>query len=118
MPAPEPKNVKTWEARKERFNEMFSMCLEGKTLLEVGKQYGISKQAVSSFLHNNANEKELELLQESFAKRVASVWFKPRVISKLEEGLTCAQISKDIDCHVSTVKRISSQWRKSNTQVS
>ena len=117
MSASEPKSVKTWEARKERFNKMFSMCLEGKTLLEIGKQYGISKQAVSTFLRSNANERQLELIQESFAKRVASVWFKSLIVSKLEEGLTCAQISKDIDCHVSTVKRISSQWRKSNTKI-
>lgn len=117
MSVSKPKSVKTWEARKERFNEMFSMCLEGKTLLEIGKQYGISKQAVSTFLRSNANEKQLELIQESFTRRVACIWFKSLIISKLEEGFTCAQISKDIDCHVSTVKRISSQWRKSTTQV-
>jgi hypothetical protein len=29
-----------------------------------------------------------------------------------KEPLPTSQISKDIDCHVSTVKRISSQWRK------
>lgn len=114
MSAAESKNVKTWDARRQRFREMFSMCLDGKTLSEIGEHYGISKQAVSSFLRCNANSKEFEIIQESFIKRMTSVQNDAEVVSKIQEGWRYSKIAEHFGCHVSSVKRAAARWRKSN----
>jgi len=110
MPAKTPK---MWGARRERFHEILELCLSGKSLAEIGAKYGISKQAVSSFVHNNANEIELALIKEAFTKRLPSAWHESAIISGLQDGLTCMQISKNLGCHLSSVKRVSARWRKS-----
>jgi uncharacterized protein YerC len=114
MSAAESKNVKTWDARRQRFHEMFCMCLEGKTLSEIGEHYGISKQAVSSFLKCNANSKEFEIIQESFTKRMTSVQNDAEVMSKVQDGWSYSKIAKHFGCHVSSIKRAAARWRKSN----
>lgn len=112
MSAAQSKNVKTWDARRQRFDEMFSMCLDGKTLSEIGEHFGISKQAVSGFLRCNANPKEFEIIQECFNKRLTGIWREEEIVSALQSGLTCSKVAEVVGCHVSTVKRVSARRKK------
>ncbi len=116
MPAASFKSSQGWGDRRERFNEMFQMCLEGKSLSDIGKAFGITKQAVSYFLKNNANPRQFELIQESFSQRVPSVCFRSDIIQHLESGMTCNYIAKTLGCHVSSVKRVSASWRRSQRE--
>lgn len=116
MSAESFKSSHQWGARRERFNEIFELCLSGASLSEIGARYGISKQAVSSFVKKHANEKELELIQEAFTKKSPSAWHSTDIIAGLQAGMTCAQISKELNCHLSSVKRVSARWRKTQRE--
>jgi DNA-binding CsgD family transcriptional regulator len=117
MPAASFKSSQGWGDRRERFNEMFEMCLEGKSLSDIGKTFGITKQAVSYFLKNNANPRQFELIQEAFTKRIPSSWYESEIVKHLETGLTCAEVAKVVGCHVSSVKRVSARWKRSQRQL-
>jgi len=95
MSAAQSKNVKTWNARRQRFDE-----------------YGISKQAVSGFLRCNANPKQFEIIQECFNKRLTGIWREEDIVFALQSGLTCSKVAEVVGCHVSTVKRVSARRKK------
>lgn len=99
-------------SRRDRFEKMYSLCLEGKTYSEIGKEFGITRERVRQILNKHATAEEFRLIRESVERRSLSTWFCAEILAQLEIGHTCTQISKNLGCHVSVVKRISAKRKK------
>lgn len=98
--------------RRERFERMYSLCLEGKSYSEIGKEFGITKERVRQVLNKYATEDQFKQIRESVERRTLSSWFCSEILAQLEAGHTCSQVSKNLGCHISVVKRVSAKRRK------
>lgn len=103
--------------RRDRFKKMYSLCLEGKTYSEIGKEFGITRERVRQILNKYATEDEFKLIRESVERRSLSTWFCSEIMAQLDAGHTCSQVSKNLGCHVSVVKRVSAKRKKGLKEV-
>lgn len=99
-------------SRRDRFEKMYSLCLEGKSYSEIGREFGITRERVRQILNKYATADEFKLIRESVERRSLSTWFCLEILAQLEAGHTCVQVSKNLGCHVSVVKRVSAKRKK------
>ncbi len=112
MPLNQNLTVNDLGLRKDRFEKMYSLCLEGKSYSEIGKEFGITKERVRQVLNKYSTEDQFKQIRESVERRSLSSWFCAEILAQLETGHTCSQISKNLGCHVSVVKRVSAKRRR------
>jgi DNA-binding CsgD family transcriptional regulator len=112
MPLNQKLTVHDVGLRKDRFERMYSLCLEGKSYSEIGREFGITKERVRQVLNKYSTEDQFKLIRESVERRSLSSWFCAEILAQLEAGHTCVQISKNLGCHVSVVKRVSAKRRR------
>jgi transposase-like protein len=95
--------------RREKFEQMYELYMEGKTLTEIGNVFGISKQRVNQILRAAASDEEYSVIKRESERRRSSTWQDCEVINLLEAGKTCTQVSKLLNVSLSFVKRASAR---------
>jgi DNA-directed RNA polymerase specialized sigma24 family protein len=95
---------------RQRFTALYELCLAGTSLSEIGKGLGISKQAVSSYVHKYASCAELQLLRDKWDSKKLD---HNKIASLLQtKEMTHRQIAELCGCSEVTVKRVKSRTHK------
>jgi DNA invertase Pin-like site-specific DNA recombinase len=94
----------------ERFTALYELCLAGKSLSEVGKLSGCSKQAVWSYVRKYASEEQWQLLKDKWESKNLDHSKIESLLQAKEMKIT--EIADLCDCSWTTVKRIKSRMRK------
>lgn len=95
--------------RREKFEEMYELYMEGATLTVIGEKFGISKQRVNQILRAASSDEEYSLIKRESERRKSSTWHDREIINLLDSGCTCNKISTILNISLSAVKRASAR---------
>lgn len=86
--------------------------MEGKSYSQIGKIFGISKQRVQQIVKNFASAKQYDDIRSRIERRSMGTFLAKEILAELEAGLSCSDVSKNVGCSVSLVKKISAKRSK------
>lgn len=95
--------------RRERFEEMYELYMEGEKLTVIGEKFGISKQRVNQILRAAASDEEYSLIKRESERRKVSTWRDREIINLLDNGYTCNNVAGILNISLSAVKRASAR---------
>lgn len=95
--------------RREKFEEMYELYMDGAKLTVIGEKFGISKQRVNQILRAAASDEEYSLIKRESDRRRNSTWQDREIINLLDNGYTCYNVSTILNISLSAVKRASAR---------
>lgn len=100
----------------QRYGLIYEYLMEGKSYAEIGKIFGITKQRVQQIVQNFATAQQYAEIRERIDKRSMTTHRGREILTQLDSGRTCYEISKDLNCSVSVVKRLEAKRKKLLTE--
>jgi len=93
--------------RRERFEKIYKLYLEGYSYRALGRQFGISAERVSQILRQNATPEELKILDEVICSRCTPSYIFMKIDEMLEAGTQHKIIAESLKVSIDTVKKAS-----------
>ena len=93
--------------RRERFEKIYKLYLEGYSYRALGRQFGVSAERISQILHQNATPEELKTLDEAIRGRCTPSYIFTEIDELLETGTPHKIIAESLKVSIDTVKKAS-----------
>ena len=93
--------------RRERFEKIYKLYLEGYSYRALGRQFSISAERVSQILRQNATPEELKILDEAIRSRCTPSYIFMKIDEMLEAGTQHKIIAESLEVSIDTVKKAS-----------
>ena len=93
--------------RRERFEKIYKLYLEGYSYRALGRQFGVSAERISQILRQNATPEELKILEEAINSRCTPSYIFTEINQMLEAGTPHRVIAESLKISIDTVKKAS-----------
>jgi hypothetical protein len=102
--------------RRERFEKIYKLYLEGYSYRALGRQFGISAERISQILRQIATPEELKILDEAILSRCTPSYIFTKIDEMLEAGAQHKVIAESLKVSIDTVKKASARRNRRLTK--